>query len=369
MKTPLDLKDHRLVICLGPGGVGKTTISAALALYGTMEGRSVDVMTVDPAPRLLDALGLDASSAEPQRVPLDGLLDGSGRRSRARLRALKLDPKATFDALVNRYAPSAAARDTILENRIYRNLSDALSGVGDYMAMEKLLELHLAPDADLIVLDTPPASEAIDFLDAPRRLLDLLNSRAITLLGRSGGSLLRGLKVVDFAARTVLSAFDRATGLHLLGDVQGFVESFGGMYAGFAERAQKAGLLLRSRETIIVIVTTAEAARITQAREFALALDGAGLQVDAVIVNRMMPEMPDSAEIARAKISPSLKRKLARNLKDFQALKRRETHALKDLRGGLSSKSLIVGAPDLGREPRTLTDLAQIARSLEIIRE
>ncbi len=369
MKAPLDLKDHRLIICLGPGGVGKTTISAALALYGALEGRSVDVMTVDPAPRLLDALGLDASSAEPQRVPLGGLLDGNSRRPRPRLRALKLDPKATFDALVDRYAPSAAARDTILENRIYRNLSDALSGVGDYMAMEKLLELRLAPDADLIVLDTPPASEAIDFLDAPRRLLDLLNSRAITLLGRSGGSLLRGLKMVDFAARTVLSAFDKATGLHLLGDVQGFVESFAGMYAGFAERAQKAGELLRSRETIIVIVTTAEVARITPAREFAAALDRAGLQVDAVVVNRMMPEIPDSAEIARAKISPALKRKLARNLKDFEALKQRETHALKDLRGGLPAKSRILAARDLGREPRTLADLAEIARSLEVVRE
>ena len=373
MKTPLDLDDHRLIICLGPGGVGKTTISAALAVYGAIEGRSVDVMTVDPAPRLLDALGLDASSAEPQRVPLDGVLDReaakNGRRGRPRLRALKLDPKGTFDALVERYAPSPEARATILQNRIYRNLSDALSGVGDYMAMEKLLELHFAPDADLIVLDTPPASEAIDFLDAPRRLLDLLNSRAITLLGGSGGSLLRGLKMVDFAARTVLSAFDRATGLHLLRDVQGFVESFAGMYAGFAERAQKAGALLRSRETIIVIVTTAEAARIAQAREFAASLDAAGLRVDAVVVNRMMPEMPNSAEIAHAKISPALKRKLARNLKDFQALKHREMHALKDLRAGLSAKSRILTAPDLGREPRTLTDLAEIARSLEVIVE
>ena len=107
----------------------------------------------------------------------------------AALRALKLDPKRTFDALVTRYAPSNAARDSILKNRIYRNLSDALAGVGDYMAMEKLLELYPAPGADLIVLDTPPASEAIDFLDAPQRLLDLLNSRAITLLGRSGGQL------------------------------------------------------------------------------------------------------------------------------------------------------------------------------------
>jgi len=362
MRPPLDLANHRLIICLGPGGVGKTTMSAALALYGAIEGRSVDVMTVDPAPRLLDALGLDASSSEPQRVPLDGIV--SGHRKRPRMRALKLDPKGTFDALVERYAPSEQARATILQNRIYRNLSDALSGVGDYMAMEKLLELHLAPGADLIVLDTPPASEAIDFLDAPRRLLDLLNSRAITLLGRSGGSLLRGLKMVDFAARTVLSAFDRATGLNLLGDVQGFVESFAGMYGGFAERAQKAGALLRSPETIIVIVTTAEAARIAQAREFDASLEKAGLKVDAIVVNRMMPAMPDPSEIARAKISSALKRKLARNLKDFQALKDRETHALNELRGAVASRTRVLGAPDLGHEPRSLKDLAEIARSI-----
>jgi len=366
MKHPLQLKDHHLVVCLGPGGVGKTTISAALALYGAMEGRAVDVMTVDPAPRLLDALGLDASSSEPQPVSLEGIIDRNGRHRSARLRALKLDPKATFDALVNRYAPSGAAREAILSNRIYRNLSDALSGVGDYMAMEKLLELHLAPDVDLIVLDTPPASEAIDFLDAPRRLLDLLNSRAITLLGRSGGSLLRGLKMVDFAARTVLSAFDKATGLHLLGEVQSFVEGFSGMYEGFAERAQRAAALLRSDQTIVVIVTTAEAARIAQAREFASALEAAGLWVDAVVVNRVMPELPAASEIARAKISPALKHKLARNLKDFAALKHRETHALKDLRAGLGSKSQILVAPDLGREPRTLADLAELARSLEV---
>src|ERR1700732_8889 len=128
MKTPLDLKDHSLLICLGPGGVGKTTISAALALYGAMAGRSVDVMTVDPAPRLLDALGLDAASAEPQPVPLDGILDKQRRRPHPRLRALKLDPKATFDSIVARYAPSKTARDRVLENRIYQNLSDALSG-------------------------------------------------------------------------------------------------------------------------------------------------------------------------------------------------------------------------------------------------
>lgn len=365
MNPPLDLGDRRLLVCLGPGGVGKTTLSAALAVYGAIGGRRVDVMTVDPAPRLLDALGLDASRTEAQEVPLDSLLSSNGRgKCVPMLRALKLDPKRTFDSLVARYAPSAAARDAILQNRIYLNLSAAMSGVGDYMAMEKLLELHCDPAADLVVLDTPPASEALDFLDAPRRLLELLNSRALALLSRSGGF---GFRMVDFAARAVLSVFDRLTGLNLLGDVQGFVESFQGMYAGFADRAERAAALLRAPQTAIVIVTTAEPARIAQAREFAAALDAAGLHLDAIVVNRVMPPIPDRRSLARARLSPALRRKLVQNLNDFAALKERETRALDELRRGLNRSVRMLCAPDLGHEPRSLADLAQIAEHLEAV--
>src|SRR5271156_5363422 len=141
--TSFDLRKQKLVICLGPGGVGKTTISAALAVQAAMMGRAVDVMTVDPAPRLLDALGLAPDSSEPVEVELDGIRDArrGAAAKRARLRALRLDPKRTFDSIIARYAKSDAARDTILENRIYRNLSGALAGVADYMAMEQVLEL------------------------------------------------------------------------------------------------------------------------------------------------------------------------------------------------------------------------------------
>src|SRR5882672_3740699 len=154
------LLGKRLLICLGPGGVGKTTISAALSVAGAVRGRSVEVMTVDPAPRLLDALGLSEKSAEPQEVALDGLSsNGAGR-----MRALKLDPKATFDSLVRRHAPSEGVAESILSNRLYGNLSSALSGVSDYMAIEKLLELNADKNCDLLVLDTPPSREALDFL-------------------------------------------------------------------------------------------------------------------------------------------------------------------------------------------------------------
>ena len=275
-REPLHLAAQSLVICLGPGGVGKTTISAALAVRAAILGCAVDVMTVDPAPRLLDALGLAADSSEPVEAPLDGVRRSrrGGASSRARLRALRLDPKRTFDSIIARYAMSDTARDAILENRIYRNLSGALAGVADYMAMEKLLELAANPATDLLVLDTPPATEAIDFLDAPRRLLELLNSRAISLLGAPAGLFRSQLRVMDIAARAVLAAFDRVTGLNLLSDVQSFVRSFDGMYEGFSARAARAQDKLRAADTAIVIVTTAESSRIVQAREFIGALGG-----------------------------------------------------------------------------------------------
>lgn len=367
MKHPLDWKGCRLVICLGPGGVGKTTLCAALSVYAAVSGNAVDVMTVDPAPRLLDALALDPGCVELQEVPLDAVVPDARKSlwAKARLRALRLDSKHTFDALVRRHAPNDMARDAILGNRIYQNLSSALSGVGDYMAMEKLLDLVAERSTDLVVIDTPPAAQALDFLDAPRRLLDLLNSRALSLLGNSRGLMRGGLRMFDMAARAVLSAFDRVTGLHLLADVQSFVSSFEGMYAGFAERAEMAGQLLRAPETMVVLVTAPESERLKQTREFASALAESGLKVDALVVNRVMPRMPKASEIQHARISASLKRKLARNLRDFSALKEREERALQKLKAELPPDVRIMLAPDLGREPRSLSDLFEIARLLE----
>ncbi len=357
----LALDKYRVMVCLGPGGVGKTTVSAALALRGACARRAVDVMTVDPAPRLLDALGLQGEAAEPVHVALDGCAPPAAQ---GRLRALKLDPKRTFDHLVARYAPSDSARAAILENRLYRNLSQALAGVGDYMAMEKLLELSRDPITELVVLDTPPARQALDFLDAPRRLLELLNSRAATLLGASRGFLGQRLGFVDLAARAVLSAFDRLTGLHLLSDVQAFVRSFDGMYQGFAERAEQAQRLLRSAECLMVLVTTAEGRRIDETRLFVESLAQAGLEVGALIVNRVLPEMPESAALDGAGLKPALRRKCRRNWQDFAALKAGETRSRAMLRAAVPEGTVLLLARDLGRQPRTLADLAEIGREL-----
>ena len=359
MSAAGNLLAQRLIICLGPGGVGKTTIAATLALQAALNGRAVDVMTIDPAPRLLDMLGVQLAPAIPQSVALTGLHPRRG----GRLRALRLDPKWMFDRLVERYAPSAVARDAIMSNRIYRGLSAALAGVADYMAAEQLLDLWRDRTSDMIVLDTPPASAAIDFLDAPRRMLELLSSRALSLLGASR-EIPGGFRIFDFAARAVLAAFDRLTGLRLLPDVKAFVQSFEGMYAGFADRASEVQALIREQATTIVLVTSAEPHRVEQTGQFVSELTRLGLHPGAVIINRVTGALPELEEIRRAKLPVTLKRKLERNLADFAALKAREMAWLEPLRE-LSDGMPVLTAADLGEEPADLRDLLRIAQSLE----
>jgi anion-transporting ArsA/GET3 family ATPase len=362
MSAALDLAAGRLVICLGPGGVGKTTIGAALALEAALSGRAVDVMTIDPAPRLLDTLGLQSRPATPHDVPITDLKPRDG----GRLRALRLDPKRMFDRLIERYAPSTAARDAILGDRIYRGLSAALAGVADYMAAEQLLDLQREAASDLIVLDTPPAHEAIEFLDAPRRMLELLSSRALGLLGASREKVRGPLGIFDFAARAVLAAFDRLTGLHLLPDVQAFVRSLEGMYAGFAERAAEVQVLIREPTSRLILVAAAQPQRVEQTREFVSSLNRLGLRPGALIINRLMPSLPDIAEIQRARLPARLKRKLERNLADFSALKAREAALRETLRQLMPDGVPTLVTEDLGREPDTLKDLVRIARSLRL---
>jgi anion-transporting ArsA/GET3 family ATPase len=361
MSPAIDFGRHRLVICLGPGGVGKTTFSAAIALDAAIRGRSVDVMTIDPAPRLIDALGLDDDAAQPRPVDLAGL----GAKATGRLRAMRLDPKSTFDGLIERYAPSAATRDAIMSGRIYQNLSNALAGVADYMAIERLLALYHEEAASLIVLDTPPAQSAIDFLDAPQRMIELIGSRAISLLSASRGALSKPVAIVDFAARAVLSAFDRITGLHLLADVRAFVTNFEGMYEGFAARALEARALLSDPLTLAVLVTTPERERIAQTCQFAEALRARKIRIGAVVVNRTMKTLPDDAAIDQAKLPVALKRKLRRNLADFAALKDREAGALAELRSALGDDIRIFASYDYGRDLGSLKDLAALAANLD----
>src|SRR3954469_11966048 len=212
MSATLDrLVDHpRMIICCGSGGVGKTTTAAAIALEGARRGHKACVVTIDPAKRLADALGLESLTNRPGRI--NG--DGPGE-----LWALMLDTKTTFDDLVIRYSADADQAQGILENRLYRNISGALSGTQEYMAMEKLYELHAEGGFDLIVVDTPPTRNALDFLDAPKRLTQFIEGKSLRVFMKPTGL---AAKVTGRGVSVALGVFKKLVGFDLLADLAEF---------------------------------------------------------------------------------------------------------------------------------------------------
>lgn len=270
--------ESKIVICAGSGGTGKTTISAAIALRSAEAGRDTIVVTIDPAKRLADALGLEELSNTPVRI------EGTN------LSAMMLDTKTTFDELVHRYARNEQRAAKIIANRFYQAISESLSGTHEYMAMEKLYELHNLNDYDLIVIDTPPTRNALDFLDAPKRMTSFLEGRLLKwlLLPAIGGG--KGLfKFANFAAVSFLRVLKKVLGSQILADVAEFFVNFEGMYDGFKERAQEVYELLREPTTAFVIVTAPDNRSVDEALFFATRLNDNRLGFGGLVVNRLHP--------------------------------------------------------------------------------
>jgi len=279
--------EHRVVACVGAGGVGKTTLAAALALGAARRGRRALVLTIDPARRLADALGLDGIGAEPTPIPRD-LLTRLGVPPDGALSAMMLDMKRTFDDLVARFAPDAAAQERILANRIYQHVSDALAGSAEYSAMEKVYEMSERPEYDVVVLDTPPSSHALDFLEAPERLIGMLDSRLVQLLlhpAMSAGRL--GLRWFHRGAHQAFRMIERVTGFGFLEDVSEFLLAFEGMSEGFRRRATAVRGLLFGPQTAFVLASGASPQSVAHARDLLVRLDESAARVSGVVVNRI----------------------------------------------------------------------------------
>jgi anion-transporting ArsA/GET3 family ATPase len=349
------LQQRKVLLCLGGGGVGKTTVSAALALAAALRGRKVALLTIDPARRLKDALGMPELASEPTRVCLDGL--GGGE-----LHAMMLDAKRTFDQLVARFAPSLEAAERILRNRLYQYVSGALAGSQEYMALEKLYEIATADSYDLLIIDTPPTHHALDFLDAPRRMIDLLGSRALSFLQRPSLALFGvGSRVAQMALETILRALERLTGMRLLAEVADFVGGFDGMVEGFQSRADAVRRILRDAGTAALLVTTAEPLTIDETISFYRELDRAGLFVGAMVVNRTVPE----ALLARTRrganrIPRELRRKLREARRELEALADRDRRMAAKLRA-VAYAVPIATVPAFPRDVASLEALRDIA--------
>jgi len=285
------LVERSILICCGSGGVGKTTTAAALALGAAVAGRRAVVVTIDPARRLANALGLDSLTNTPKTI--EG--DWSGELS-----AVMLDAKGTFDALVTRYATSQEQAERIRSNRLYQNLSSALSGTQEYMAMEKLYELHEESGFDLVVVDTPPTRHALDFLDAPRRLTKFLENRIFRLLLTPTKTYLRAMSI---ATKTLLRTLSKVAGSEFVEDAIAFFQAFEGMEEGFRQRAARVEQLLSEPGTAFVLVAAPRRDAIEEARFFAEKLAQSHLPVAALVVNRLQPTFgatPRHGQDARA---------------------------------------------------------------------
>ncbi len=347
--------EHPLVIVVGAGGVGKTTLAAAMGLRSADQGGSTLVMTFDPSLRLKDTLGVGEEAVGRDATVAAG--------TRAELAASLLNARQTFDRLVTQYAPDADARERILKNRFYDHLSGTLAGILEYMAVERLFEVASEARYERVVLDTPPTRQALDFLEAPTRIVSFLDSGVLRIALRpwfDERGRLRPTKRLGFVGRNVESFLDRLVGLELLRDMAEFFQAFAPLYDGFRERAVQVQELLRSERTLFVLVSAPGRERVADTLFFARRLEEAGYHLGPVVVNRVHP-LPsgDARRPASRDVAASDGRQL------IGWLARRDAEGVKALRDLLGAKHPVVDVPLLPNQPTGLESLAELGRLFE----
>jgi anion-transporting ArsA/GET3 family ATPase len=358
------LTGKRVCICVGAGGVGKTTVSAALGLGLAIRGQRVVVVSIDPARRLASALGLEGLENDPHRIDADALQE-QGIEPPGELWAMMLDSKATFDGLIDRLAPDERSREEVLSNRIYRELSSATAGSQEFTAVAKLFELDRQERFDVIVLDTPPSRNALDFLDAPDRLRNFLEGRALKML--LPGGVARGL--LGRGGNLVFGLLSKATGVNLMGELSSFFGSLSGLVDGLSERARGVEQLLRDPATSFLLITSPEHEPAQEALFLHERLTAAGMSWGALIVNRvheidLKGRTPEEVlALLMAKVDERLARKLTDNLVDFDVLARRDRRTIAWLKDSLGEPDpILVG--QLDGDVQDLAGLAAVAERL-----
>jgi anion-transporting ArsA/GET3 family ATPase len=363
--------ERKIVCCVGSGGVGKTTTAAALALRAAVEGKRALVLTIDPARRLANSLGLrELGNAETRIDPQ--LFAQAGLQPRGEMWAMMLDLKHTWDELVKAQARSPEQARAILENELYQTLSTAMAGSLEYMAMEKVYEVYNSKRFDVVVLDTPPTSNALDFLHAADRILDVLDNNAMRIVL---GPMLKagrfGFRLLAAPSALALRTLARFTGSDFLRDLTAFMLAFEGMYEGFKARAARVKQLFSSREAAFVLVTSPSPLTIQEALFFHEALARDRIGTAAVVVNRVqrdprrhggpesLPALREALQLAQIKDAQQLAERLSATLSEQATLADLDRREIERLRTRLGSVPLFT-VPRLRKDVHDLAGLWQI---------
>ena len=359
------LAGKRVCICGGSGGVGKTTAAAAIAMGEAASGKRVAVVTIDPARRLASSLGLQDLGNQPVLIDPE-LFTAAGVDMRGELWAMMLDPKRTFDEVIERLAPDERTRDEVLGNRIYQELSNAVAGSQEYTAMAKLYELDQEGGFDLLVLDTPPSRNALDFLDAPQRLAQFFEGRALQVFLAPSG--LAG-KIMGRGTGMVFSALKRVTGVDLLDDLSVFFGSISGLLDGFRQRATAVRKLLADPQTVFLLITSPEREPVEEAIFFWRKLTTAHLPFGGVIVNRVHHDLLGDVELedVAGELAPELGEELAarvaENFRDYHVLAHRDRANIERLRAKLEQPRVVM-IPHLDEDVHDIEGLERMRRFL-----
>ena len=367
----------RVLVCVGSGGVGKTTTSAAIAMHAASTGKKALVLTIDPARRLANSLGLEELGNEERLVPPEKF-ERAGVPLLGSLHAMMLDTKRTFDDLVTRHAPNAEARDKILGNQIYQHLSGTLAGSQEYMAMEKLHEVYRERDYDLVVLDTPPTVHALDFLDAPKRLINVLDTPILRNLPRVAGGF---SKRAFFGSGLVLKQLGRFTGMTFFQSLAEFLGNFVEMFDGFKERARLVYEGLQGDEVAFLLVTSASLVTIDEALFFHEKLRAARMPFAGFVINQVHQSWGGCDDVGARELLERLYEdrsiqtipkeslqnvllKLCRNLHESEVLASIDRDAISRLRQAAGDGALCVEVPCFDHDIYDLRGLALVASHL-----
>jgi anion-transporting ArsA/GET3 family ATPase len=347
----------KVIVCCGSGGVGKTTTAAAIALEAAARGKKAIVLTIDPAKRLATAMGLDTLENEPKEVPL---ASGTGR-----LFAMMLDTKRTFDRLIEKYAPDDASRSAILNNRLYQHMSNMIAGSQEYMAMEKLYELYHEGDFDLMVLDTPPTRHALDFLDAPRKMVNITENSLLKWFLKPGLFAGRvGFGILGKGAEKILSVFDRLAGFSFLHELSEMIALIGGLLGGFHGRARSVYELLRKNFVGFLLITSPSSVAIQDALYFYQRIRDEELPFLGFVINRIHEPGGAVSEKDLPSLSPRLREKVVVLLRNYEQLALRDQRAITLLKKMGGKKAFYIPVPLFETDVHDLEGLKKINEAL-----